>query len=61
MEKSGGEMISNLKKDPICGMMVDEKKTTLKSEFAGQTFYFCAPGCKKKFDVDPSKYAHQKK
>ena len=54
-------MISNLKKDPICGMMVDEKKTTLKSEFAGQTFYFCAPGCKKKFDVDPSKYAHQKK
>ena len=48
-------------KDPICGMMVDEKKTPFKSEHEGQTFYFCASSCKKKFDSDPHKYAHQKK
>lgn len=45
-------------KDPICGMMVDEKKTTLKSEHEGKTFYFCSAMCKKKFDSDPHKYGH---
>ena len=32
--------------DPVCGMEVDEKTATLKSESKGKTFYFCAPGCK---------------
>ena len=44
-------------KDPVCGMMVDEAKAAGKSEYQGQTFYFCAPICKKKFDQDPAKYA----
>lgn len=39
-------------------MMVDEKKSNLKSEFEGRTFYFCSPVCKKKFDADPKKYGH---
>ncbi|MFA5314276.1 MAG: YHS domain-containing protein, partial [Methanomassiliicoccales archaeon] len=26
------------------------------SEYKGKTIYFCAPGCKKKFDSDPEKY-----
>lgn len=39
-------------------MMVDEKKSNLKSEFEGRTFYFCSPVCKKKFDTDPKKYGH---
>ena len=45
-------------KDPICGMIVDEKKTSLKSEHEGQTFYFCSGSCQKKFDSDPHKYGH---
>lgn len=45
-------------KDPICGMMVDEKKTSLKSEHEGKAFYFCSAMCKKKFDSDPHKYGH---
>lgn len=24
---------------------------------AGQTYYFCSPGCKKSFDKEPEKYA----
>ncbi len=44
-------------KDPICGMMVDEKKAKLKSDYNGKTFYFCAPSCKATFDKDPAKYA----
>jgi Cu+-exporting ATPase len=43
-------------KDPVCGMMVDPKTATAKSEYKGQTYYFCAPGCKTSFDKDPEKY-----
>jgi YHS domain-containing protein len=27
-----------------------------KSEYQGKTYYFCAPGCKSKFERDPGKY-----
>lgn len=43
--------------DPVCKMEVDEKTTTLTSEYMGQTYYFCGPGCKTAFDKDPGKYA----
>jgi YHS domain-containing protein len=43
--------------DPICHMHVDEKTAKWKSDYQGRTYYFCAPGCKKKFDSDPAKYA----
>jgi YHS domain-containing protein len=42
--------------DPICKMTVDEKTAKLISEYNGRKYYFCAPGCKKKFDADPAKY-----
>ena len=44
-------------KDPVCGMTIDEKKAAGKSEYQGQTYYFCATVCKTKFDADPAKYA----
>jgi len=44
-------------KDPVCGMMVDEKKAKLKSDYNGKTYYFCAPTCKATFDKDPAKFA----
>ncbi len=43
-------------KDPVCGMEVDEKKAAAKSEYKGKTYYFCALGCKKAFDANPTKY-----
>jgi YHS domain-containing protein len=43
--------------DPICKMTVDEKTAKFTSEYKGKKYYFCAPGCKKKFDTDPAKYA----
>jgi YHS domain-containing protein len=43
--------------DPICGMTVDEKTAKFTSAYKGKTYYFCAPGCRKKFDADPAKYA----
>lgn len=43
-------------KDPVCGMDVDEKTAAGKSEYKGQTYYFCSTGCKKTFDKEPEKY-----
>ena len=41
--------------DPVCKMNVDEKTAKWKSEYKGRPTIFCAPGCKKVFDKDPSK------
>jgi Cu+-exporting ATPase len=40
--------MTNMAKDPICGMDVDEK-TGLRLEHDGQTYYFCSPGCRDRF------------
>ncbi len=43
-------------KDPICGMDVTPETAAGKSEYQGQTYYFCSLGCKKTFDKEPEKY-----
>lgn len=42
--------------DPVCKMQVDEQKNAGTSDYNGTTYYFCAPGCKRKFDAEPEKY-----
>jgi YHS domain-containing protein len=42
--------------DPVCHMMVDEKTARFTTEYKGKTYYFCTPGCKKKFETDPERY-----
>ena len=46
-------------KDPVCGMDIDPKTAAGKSEYKGQTYYFCSAGCKKTFDKEPEKYVGQ--
>lgn len=43
-------------KDPVCGMDVDESNPPATAEYKGQTYYFCAPGCRAAFEADPEKY-----
>ena len=43
-------------KDLVCGMDVDEKTVKHKTTYQGQTYYFCAPGCKIAFEKTPEKY-----
>ncbi len=43
-------------KDPVCGMVIDEKKAAATSEYKGTTYYFCARGCKVAFDKAPERY-----
>jgi YHS domain-containing protein len=45
-------------KDPVCDMDVETETATLKSVYEGQTYYFCAPGCKREFDNNAAKYIH---
>ncbi len=45
--------------DPVCGMTVDEAHAAGKSEYKGETYYFCNLKCKEKFDAEPEKYLGQ--
>ena len=43
-------------KDVVCGMEIDPNEAAGKSEYQGKTYYFCAPGCKRKFDANPQQF-----
>src|SRR3989304_5189673 len=43
-------------KDPVGGMEVDVKKAAGKSLYKGIDVYFCALGCKEKFDSAPESF-----
>ncbi len=45
-----------MKKDPVCGMQVDDQKATATSTHKGERFAFCGQDCKNKFDQDPDRY-----
>ncbi|MBI4479689.1 MAG: YHS domain-containing protein [Acidobacteria bacterium] len=42
--------------DPVCKMVIDESKAAATATYRGQTYYFCALGCKKAFEQNPEKY-----
>lgn len=42
--------------DPVCHMEVDIASAKWITEHAGETYYFCAPGCKTAFEKDPASY-----
>jgi YHS domain-containing protein len=43
-------------KDPVCGMEIDPKDAAATSDYEGVTYYFCAVGCKERFDAEPAKF-----
>ena len=43
--------------DPVCKMTVDAAAPPGgKHEHDGETYYFCAPGCREAFAADPKRY-----
>jgi len=50
------EVRTGMAKDPVCGMMVNEKTAKWKAAYVGRTYYFCAEACKRTFEKDPKKY-----
>ena len=44
-------------KDLVCGMDVDPATAAGRTDYKGQTYFFCGSKCKEKFDLDPEHYA----
>ena len=42
-------------RDPVCGMSVDTEKG-LKTEYRGNSYYFCCSHCQTTFEKEPEKY-----
>lgn len=43
-------------KDVVCGMTVDTEAAPAKTEYEGETYYFCALSCKAAFEENPEQY-----
>lgn len=43
-------------KDPVCGMLVDERQAAAKAEYQGAVYYFCSARCHQAFNAEPQKY-----
>ena len=41
--------------DPVCGMALDPRTARRTAEHRGQTYSFCAPGCRTTFLADPQR------
>ena len=42
--------------DPVCGMEVASSCADIMATINGQTYYFCAEGCRKAFEQNPQKF-----
>ena len=52
--------VSTKVKDPVCGMTIEAENAAGTSEFQGETYYFCSPVCKEKFDRNPAQFVADK-
>jgi YHS domain-containing protein len=46
-------------RDPVCNMEVTYENAQARSEYDGQTHYFCSLECKEQFDQNPETYLTQ--
>lgn len=59
---AAGTQNSAARKDPVCGMPVDEEEAENSGktfEYANETFYFCSDWCKETFEKEPEKYVRK--
>lgn len=50
-------IMADVQRDPVCDMEIDEQSAAGRSQFQGQTYYFCTQSCKDEFDQNPEQYA----
>ena len=57
-QKKGDMVMKNttVVKDLVCGMDVATATAAGRTEYKGQTYYFCGSKCKEKFDLKPEQY-----
>src|SRR6056297_1121559 len=44
--------------DPVCGMKVNPDQSP-RSDFNGESYFFCCKGCQQKFESDPESFLRQ--
>ena len=47
--------IMTMATDPVCQMVVEQEKA-VSAEWNGQTYYFCAKGCRDEFLANPPEF-----
>jgi Cu+-exporting ATPase len=47
--------------DPVCQMEINSDDAVAKTEYQGQTYYFCADRCRVQFEQDPTRYVGRTK
>ncbi|MSQ32821.1 MAG: YHS domain-containing protein [Dehalococcoidia bacterium] len=53
---SGAAAEANSARDPVCGMVIPIADAAATGQHAGRTVYFCAAGCKERFDRAPDTF-----
>ena len=53
--------VTEMAEDPVCHMVVGKTTAAASADYAGKTYYFCAPGCKTAFLENPDKYVTEEK
>ncbi|MHB1260233.1 MAG: YHS domain-containing protein [Thermoplasmatota archaeon] len=48
-------------RDPVCNCLVDATTPKFSSHYDGQTYHFCAEGCRRAFEANPRQYVGQPK
>lgn len=48
--------MSEIARDPVCGMVILVEDAPAAKEYDGQTFYFCTVLCSVLFELDPDRY-----
>jgi Cu+-exporting ATPase len=43
-------------RDPVCGMLLDDKTAPEQSTYHGTKYYFCSESCKEAFDLTPEEF-----
>ena len=51
--------MADSQRDPVCNMEVDEQSAAGRSQYQGQTYYFCTESCKSEFEQNPEMYVDQ--
>jgi Cu+-exporting ATPase len=46
--------------DPVCGMAVEPGSNKIITTINGETYYFCAEGCRQSFEKNPKKFLKPK-
>jgi Cu+-exporting ATPase len=53
---TGREKGETMPRDPVCGVILDEKTAKFKISHEGETYYFCSVKCKKRFKRNRRKF-----